>query len=281
MGDRREGFVTLTHDDVLLPVRYASAPTYWPCEPDWSWRAYPLPDHVLWCVLDGTGELVLDGQAAKLAPGTCAVFAPGDEPIATHDRRRRLLVFGLHFTLHDDGTAATALDPLRYSCPVRDLALLRTLAGRCDVSYRRGDHVGLRQSRLCFEQVLLLMLEAVTGARRPGVDESLAEISQQIRRDPSRHWSVGELAATAALSRAQFTRRFTAHAGLPPAHYVIRTRIDRARQLLTEAAMSVSEVASVLGYPDAGSFSRQYRKVTGETPSVTRKAALIGPDSDA
>jgi AraC family transcriptional regulator of arabinose operon len=253
--------------DALLPVRYTSAPTYWRCEPDWSWRSYPLPDHLLWCVLDGVGDLVLDGRAAKLAAGTCAVFAPGDEPAAMHDRRRRLLVFGVHFTMKD--AAAVALAPLRYSCPVRDLALLRALAGRCEASHRRGDQLGLRQSRLCLEQIVLLMLEDVTVARSPAVDEPLAQISQQIRRDPSRRWTVGELSAMAALSRAQFTRRFTAHTGLPPVHYVIRTRIDRARQLLTEGAMSVSEVAAVLGYPDAASFSRQYRKATGKPPSET------------
>ena len=199
------------------------------------------------------------------------MFAPGDEPIATHDRRRRLLVFGVHFTLHDDGASAADLAPLRYGCPVRDLALLRALAGRCDASYRRGDPVGRRQSRLCLEQILLLMLEDVSRPRRPATDERLAEITQQIRRDPSRRWSVAELAAMAALSRAQFTRRFTTHAGLPPANYVIRARIDRARQLLTEGAMPVREVASVLGYPDAASFSRQYRKITGTPPRDTRR----------
>ena len=254
----------MTHEDALLPVRYTSAPTYWRCEPSWSWRAYPLPDHLLWCVLDGVGNLVLDGRAADLAPGSCVVFAPGNEPIATHDRRRRLLVFGVHFTL--EGNAGEALDPLRQACPVRDLALLRALAGRCDSSFRRSDQLGLRQSRLCLEQILLLMLEDITGMRLPPRDEPLAEISQRIRRDPSRRWSVAELAALAALSRAQFTRRFTAHAGMPPAHYVIRTRIDRARQLLTEGSMSVREVAAVLGYPDAASFSRQYRNVTGSAP---------------
>jgi transcriptional regulator GlxA family with amidase domain len=68
------------------------------------------------------------------------------------------------------------------------------------------------------------------------------------------------------LSRAQFTRRFIAHAGMSPARYLIRARIDRARQLLTETNMSVTQVAQTLGYPDIAYFSRQYKRHTGHPP---------------
>jgi transcriptional regulator GlxA family with amidase domain len=102
------------------------------------------------------------------------------------------------------------------------------------------------------------------------VDAVLSRISQDIRRDPGRRWSVAELAERAALSRAQFTRRFTAHTGLPPARYMINARVDRARQLLADTTMSVTRIAAALGYPDVASFSRQYRQVTGSPPGRAR-----------
>ena len=60
---------------------------------------------------------------------------------------------------------------------------------------------------------------------------------------------------------------FTAHAGLPPARYLIQARIDRAHELLTETDMAVGRVATVLGYADVGYFSRQYKQYTGRPPS--------------
>jgi transcriptional regulator GlxA family with amidase domain len=105
----------------------------------------------------------------------------------------------------------------------------------------------------------------------PGpVDAALHEITHAIRQDPSRRWTVAELAERTALSRAQFTRRFTAHTGMSPIRYLIEARIDRARQLLTETKTSVTHVALTLGYTDIGYFSRQFKRHTGHSPSRAR-----------
>jgi transcriptional regulator GlxA family with amidase domain len=108
------------------------------------------------------------------------------------------------------------------------------------------------------------------------VDDSLAEIAEAIRQDPSRPWTVAELAARAALSRAQFTRRFIAYAGEPPIRYLTRARLDRARHLLTETALSIAQVASALGYRDLGYFGRQYKRHFGHPPSHERGGLSVG-----
>jgi AraC family transcriptional regulator of arabinose operon len=243
-----------------------SPPTYWACEPGWSWHARPLPDHLLWYVVDGIGRLSVDGHDRDLVPGTSAVFAPGDAPVAEHDPHRRLLVFGLHFDTDDPDTV------LPGRCvQLRDQVLVGALARRCDTSYRRGDPLGVRQGLLCLEQILALIREDA-GNPAPGpIDAALDEITRSIRQDPSRRWTVAELAGQAALSRAQFTRRFVAHTGLSPARYLIDARIDRARQLLTETNMSVTQVAATLGYADLGYFSRQYKRHTGRSPGRARR----------
>jgi AraC family transcriptional regulator, arabinose operon regulatory protein len=255
-------------------VRLVSPPTYWRCEPDWSWHARPLPDYLLWYVLDGFGQLTLNEQRYELGPGTCVVFAPGDEPIAGHDPRRRLLVFGMHFEVRTDHgggePAPSAVAPPGRRCQLRDQVLVTALARRCDLSYRRADPLGARQSQLCLEQILCLLWEDSIHPPPGPVDAALHEITRSIRQDPSRRWTVAELAQRTALSRAQFTRRFTAHAGMSPVRYVIQARIDRAQQLLTETRTSVTNVAITLGYTDIGYFSRQYKRQTGHPPSRAR-----------
>jgi len=256
-----------------LVFRLHSPPTYWRCEPSWVWHARPLPDHLLWCVLDGSGQLTLDGRRSEVGPGWCAVFAPGETPDAGHDPRRPLLVFGVHFELSTPGgripEPAEVFPPERW-CRLRDRALLTALAARSDAGYRRGDRLGLRQAELCLEQILGLLWEDASSPPPGPVDAALDDITRAIRQEPSRRWTVAELAARASLSRAQFTRRFIARAGMPPARYVARARIDRAHQLLTETHMSVTQVASTLGYTDVGHFSRQYKKHTGHSPGAAR-----------
>lgn len=242
-------------------------PTWWRCEPGWSWRARPLPDHLLWLVLDGVGSLAVGGAEHALAAGSGVVFAPGEEPVAGHDPRRRLLVFGMHFRVA--GGADRVVPPVRCA-RLRDLDLVAALARQCDRGYRRGDPLGRRQCRLALAQLLCLLWEEPAGPVPDRIGEALDGIVRDIREDPSRRWTVAELAARAALSRAQFTRRFTARTGLPPARFLVRARIDRARRLLTETNLSVTRVAEMLGYPDIAYFSRQYRRHTGQPPSGTR-----------
>jgi AraC family transcriptional regulator of arabinose operon len=248
-----------------LALRLVSPPTFWRCEPSWSWVSRPLPDYLLWCVLDGIGRLELDNRMTELAPGTCAVFAPGDAPTANHDPRRRLLVFGMHFEAHP----AEVVPEQRWG-DVQDRVLLGALARSSDSAYRRGDRLGERQAELCLEQFLCLIWDAANGTTASIVDTAIEEVAQVIRQDPGRDWSVQEMAARASLSRAQFTRRFVAQNGMAPAQYLIKARIDRAHQLLTETGMTVTQVAAALGYADVPYFSRQYKQRTGHSPSTAR-----------
>jgi AraC-like DNA-binding protein len=266
-------------------LRLLSAPTFWRCEPSWSWVSRPLPDYLLWCVLDGRGRLELDGTERELHPGVCAVFAPGDAPTAGHDPRRRLLVFGMHFDVEESGVEGSGErfdvegfevegdgvvpDP-RWG-EVMDRELLGVLARASDTSYRRQDPLGRRQAELCLEQLLGLIWDAVHNPGRNATDDAVDEVARLIREDPGRDWTVAGMARRAALSRAQFTRRFVAQFGMSPAQYLIQARIDRAHQLLAESGMTVTQTAAALGYTDVPYFSRQYKHRTGHTPSQDRR----------
>ncbi|MEH1126966.1 AraC family transcriptional regulator [Micromonospora sp. CPCC 206061] len=249
----------------MTQLRFNSSPTYWRCEPGWFWHSRPLGDHLLWCVLDGVGELTLEGQTEPLGPGSCAVFRPGDAPMARHDPHRRLLVFGMHFDIDAPDEA-----PHRGLVQVQDRTLLGALARRCDRSFRRGGPLGARHSLLCLEQLLCLLGEEATYDALGPVDAELDRITEAMRQDPSRRWTVTELARQAALSRAQFTRRFIAYTGLTPARYLINVRLVRAHELLTQTNMTVTQIAAALGYIDVAYFSRQYKRHTGRSPSVAR-----------
>jgi AraC-like DNA-binding protein len=255
----------LTHPDLTpsAALRPRTPPTYWRCERTWSWNPPPLTDHLLWCVLDGVGTLELDGRRCDLQPGASVVFAPGDTPVARHDPNRRLLVFGMHF--HAEGPVSP---PSRWAL-VRDLGLLESLARRGDLAHRRGDPLGRHQVLLCLAQILCLIWEDALHLPSGPVDAALDDISSAIRQDPGRRWTITELAARASLSRAQFTRRFTAHTGMSPGRFAVHARIARATELLVETTMSVTQVAAALGYSDVAYFSRQYKWITGRSPSTS------------
>ncbi|HTG01096.1 MAG TPA: AraC family transcriptional regulator [Nitrospirota bacterium] len=82
-----------------------------------------------------------------------------------------------------------------------------------------------------------------------------------------------ELAKQAHLSKFHFCRTFKRYTGLNPMKYVAALRIDRAKELLKQQDISVSNVASKVGFRDLSNFIRQFKKVTGVTPSRYRGTA--------
>lgn len=255
-------------------VRLNTRPTYWHCEPGWEWKSLPLPDHLLWYVMDGIGVARLDERSWELQAGSCFVFPPGAAPHCTQEPDHRLVVFGMHFDLIDERgerieQSAALLPPLGRT--VRDAAFFATLAQRCDSSYRHDDAIGIVQSRLFLQAMLLHLWEETLHSAPSAVDLALDEIVRTIQREPGKRWSVDDLAQQAHLSRAQFVRRFRALVGRSPVHFMIQVRLERARQLLQETDMSLGQIADALGYDDVAFFSRQYKQYIGQPPSALRR----------
>jgi AraC-like DNA-binding protein len=263
----------MVRDLPFAAVRPTTPPRFFYWARDFSWAPPALPDFDLWCILEGRGEAKLRGRDHALAPGVCFVLRPGDAPVARHDPAHPLVAFYSHFDMLDRRGRRVAASGVRTPPPgmqVRDLPAFTGLARRCVDGFDRGDQLGHRQSRLALE----LMLAAVwEWWQRPPVpeDDAMARVAREIRRRPGEVWEVGGMAREAGLSRAQFTRRFTAHTGRSPKAFVIETRLEVARQLILETQMSLGEVAADLGYSDLFFFSRQFKQRYACPPSRLRE----------
>ncbi|HWE91939.1 MAG TPA: helix-turn-helix transcriptional regulator [Pseudonocardiaceae bacterium] len=81
------------------------------------------------------------------------------------------------------------------------------------------------------------------------------------------------LARYACLSRAQFNRTFKRAFGETPHQYLMSRRMERAKALLRAGDLSVTEVCLAVGFSSLGSFSTQFRRLVGESPSGYRERA--------
>jgi AraC-like DNA-binding protein len=82
--------------------------------------------------------------------------------------------------------------------------------------------------------------------------------------------SVAALARAAFMSTAHFARQFRAAYGETPYAYLMTRRIERAKLLLRQGNMSVTEVCMAVGFTSLGSFSARFSELVGETPSAYR-----------
>ncbi len=88
----------------------------------------------------------------------------------------------------------------------------------------------------------------------------------------AKEWSLDELTAIAHMSRSNLMRVFRKATGQTPIEYLIRLRIQRAMELLRNSDLSITEIALEIGFNDSNYFTRQFRRVLGESPRSFRQA---------
>ena len=82
--------------------------------------------------------------------------------------------------------------------------------------------------------------------------------------------NVPALARTALMSPGHFSRRFREVYSETPYSYLMTRRIERAKALLRQGDMSVTDVCFAVGCASLGSFSARFTELVGETPSMYR-----------
>lgn len=85
--------------------------------------------------------------------------------------------------------------------------------------------------------------------------------------------SLFEMAEAARLSPFYFARLFKRATGLSPQQYVIKLRIERAKALLTNSGMSITDIAHSLGFGSQSHFSRTFRRHVAVTPAAYRSCS--------
>jgi len=243
-------------------------PQIYRCERGWSWSPPPLVDFDLWYVMDGIGEVTINKKSIPISSGYCFVHQPGTIISATQNIQQRLLVFYAHFDAYQQTRTKLLSIPEfpKNGQSVRNIPFFSSLAVKCESSFRRNDILGLHQSTLTLQQMLLHLIEEKTTPTPSKTDERIQIIIQLLKTDPSHWYSIQELSERAHLSRAQFVRRFHSATGFSPNHFMIKSRIDRACQLLEETNMSIKEIAEALNYQDIFFFSKQFKKFKGYSP---------------
>jgi AraC-like DNA-binding protein len=114
----------------------------------------------------------------------------------------------------------------------------------------------------------------LAAVRDPRIGKALIAIHQR----PEKPWSVESLARVASLSRSMFSERFASVLGMPPAKYLATWRMSLARHLLGRQRLTVSEVATRLGYDSEPSFSRAFKRVVGVPPGSLRRSDALRPN---
>ena len=106
-----------------------------------------------------------------------------------------------------------------------------------------------------------------------GQTERVIKAKQFIDKNYSVEIDLNTIATAANSSRFHLNREFKRHYGITPSHYLKDKRILEAKKLLSESS-TVTDACFTVGYESLSTFSMLFRRWTGCSPKVFKKARL-------
>jgi AraC-like DNA-binding protein len=106
---------------------------------------------------------------------------------------------------------------------------------------------------------------------RENRSDSMPNVMAWLTENATDNIPISEIAEQHHMTRRSFERNFTRFAGETPSKFRLNLRIEKAKELLGDSSVSLSDLALQCGFCDQSHFTRVFRQHMGKTPSQYRK----------
>ena len=175
--------------------------------------------------------------------------------------------YAINFHLSEDATFPPFLMNIRHLPPLREafVSAEKAFRTRC---------AGGRETCLSdLYRVLSLLQKERAAAYTPSETAGwLVPATERIHESfCDGKLSIDDLAALCGISTVYFRRLFRQVYGIPPVRYILRLRLERAKELIASGLYTVEKAAELSGFSDTCYFCRCFRTETGVTPTEYRR----------
>ena len=252
----------------------------------------PLSDHFRYLLHDSGAMEHRTGRGTHAScPGSVVVHSPGMDLQAVMHPCKLMLV-----SLSGEFVRSAMEQRFRKLAPYHDwldvlprsqrLASLQSFTSwlACEFETPGSPLAEARKARLHAERLLLSLFVECLAAAAPGKGEAVVDLGlarvrkaeEWIDANLGRAIGVEEVARAIGVGVRSLQMSFRRVRGCSPRAFIIRRRLEAARQMLlcAGAEATVTDIAMTFGFLELGRFSRRYRQQFGEIPSATLARAL-------
>jgi transcriptional regulator GlxA family with amidase domain len=143
------------------------------------------------------------------------------------------------------------------------------------------DHGPLLAAKVAREMVVYIRRDGAQSQRsvyldyRGHIHQGIHGLQDWLVAHPCEDKPLADLARMAGMSVRNLTRQFRASTGISIHDYITRLKLERARNLLRDPALTMEAVAEQCGLGDARRLRRLWRQAFGEAPSEARRSHQI------
>ncbi len=132
-------------------------------------------------------------------------------------------------------------------------------------------HEAMVQLLAIFAQHLSMISNQIAVQQQNAEPPLIARAKQYIQEHLEEDLTLGDVARAVNTSTFYFCKMFKKHAGLNFTNYVSRLRIEKAKNLLMNPNLRVSEIAYEIGFQSLTHFNRVFKKLLGRSPTEFRE----------
>jgi AraC-like DNA-binding protein/ligand-binding sensor protein len=156
--------------------------------------------------------------------------------------------------LEESGLNKESLKEAWFATPVISRDKMNAAAGLLSIF---AEHLAMKSNQIAVQQANAEP-PAITRARQFILDHLTDELS------------LGKVAASVHMSVFYFCKQFRKVTGVNFTEFVSRARIEKARNLLLNPNLRVSEIAFEVGFQSLTHFNRMFKQIVGESPTEYR-----------
>lgn len=147
----------------------------------------------------------------------------------------------------------------------KDLNILNVKLGEAEISEEVSDE----QLNEIDEELINLGFERIDNKKSQLIEKIKNIVIEQIhykKGSIDQNWS-DILTSALPYEYKYLSKLFSSVEGITIEHYIIKQKIEKAKEQIIYDQMSLSEIAYFLGYSSIPHFSSQFKKITGMTPT--------------
>lgn len=245
------------------------------CPPGHSFGPAARPEYHLHVVMDGTGCFQVHGQTWHLKRGSLFLCPPNTEVYycASTDDPWYYAWISFHGTKAESilNFAGFNSEHLIRSCNIPPESLTALIQKMLQV-HQQTQANELRRIGYLYRFLSLLISSGTASPVSDSIPSDLCvgNALQYISANYNTQIQITDIADYVGVHRSYLYSLFKEKMGQSPQQYLLAFRMEKARSLLADASTSVKEVARLVGYRDAFSFSKAFHRFTGKSPSEYR-----------
>lgn len=223
--------------------------------------------------IGGREVVVCEGCVAIVPPGRLHWGKAGENGVVY-----RTIMFDVSEFFNKCGATEKLIAPVADQhvefLPVTDDKRITSALDRLIEEYTNGDSYASMLIISKIYEILGLLYRCCLTEKAPVIFrmKSLKMITQYISEHFTEELTLDKLSRKFGYDRSYFCRTFKSVTGLSPINYINISRLEKAKNMLSQSDTKISEISLLCGFSDPNYFSRCFKRQFGTSPSAYRSS---------